>query len=69
MYKKKACDTYPWGHASILNKLLYYIYKEEQGEIQYAPTRGDEDFLYYILHLIIYYLITNDQEGIKKLMY
>lgn len=65
--QKQACDAYPWGYASILNSLLYYIYKEEQGEIQYASTRGDEDFVYYLLHLIIYYLITNDQEGIKKI--
>lgn len=65
--QKQACDIYPWGYASILNRLLYYIDKEEQGEIQSAPIRGDEDFIYFFLHLIIYYLIINDQNGIKKI--
>lgn len=65
--QKQACDVYPWGYASTLKRLLYYIDKEEQGEIQYAPVKGNEDFIYYFLHLIIYYLIINDQSGIKKI--
>lgn len=65
--QKQACDVYPWGYASILNRLLYYINQEEQGEIQYGPISGNEDFIYFFLHLIIYYLIINDQSGIKKI--
>jgi len=38
--QKQACDIYPWGYASILNRLLYYIYKGEQGQIQYDPIDG-----------------------------
>ena len=65
--QKEACDVYPWGYESILNRLLYYIYKEEQGQIQYAPIDGNEAFICYYLHLMIYYLVADDRAGIKKI--